>query len=804
MVSKSIYLFLFIFLHIVAIGQTISGRIIDDKQVPVAYSTIALVSSTDSAVVKGSLASEEGVFTIEQIPRGSYLLKIEAIGFTLKYTEAILVDSSSNINIQDIILNTSTVNLNEVSISAIKKTIEFKNGNIVVNVEDSPLAKGNTVYDLLSKLPGVSIDNNIVQLNGKTGVIFMIDGRVQQVNNAQLINLLKSMNAELVDKIELFKNPPVKYDATGTSGMINIKTKKTKLVGFNGSIYSSASQGVYARLMSGISLNYKSDKLVLFSNIDYNNGTYYNISTLERKFINDSTTTQFNGRDNVKDRNIGFTYKVGADWYINKKNIIGFKIDGDPGSYNSDINSTNNVSQFNNLGFDHLKASAYTPDNWNITNYNINAEHSFDTIGSILSFNSDYTRLTETYSNKIENYFLNASGQEALPANIYRSKNVNATDIFASKLDFKKVLNTNTSFELGAKTSFLNTKNNYLFERKNNLIGTYYSDTSLTNNYVYSEQTFAAYFNFSKSFKKVNMQIGLRAENTNLIGKNTERAFELKRSYYNIFPNIAIEYLLSDNHNFQLNLNRRIDRPAYNDLNPFRFYRDQYSYNEGNPFLLPHYSNTIDFSHTYKNFLTNTFTYTRINNVFLHYTKQSDTSKVLIESISNMKYNNNYAYSFFFQRDIKSWWNLSANGLVSYIVYAGDINKVAFKTASFYYSPSLTNSLVIAKKIKLEIVTFYRSGKNNGLVQVKSRWLLSFAIKKTLLKDKLDVSIGIDDVFYSSYFRTGVDFDNQHWNFMTHQDSRRVTFSLNYNFGKVKTEERNVESNEEEKGRLNH
>lgn len=785
-------------------GQSIKGKIIDSTRSPIPFATIALLNKSDSTIIKGNITDENGNFVFQQINSGTYLIKIVAIGFQNKYTDPIQIDSIINIDLSNIVLSFEGVNLNEVSVTAIKRTIEIKNGNIIVNVDNSPLAKGNTVYDLLSKLPGVSIDNNVVQLNGKIGVVFMIDGRVQQLTNAQLLNMLKTMNAESVEKIELFKNPPVKYDAAGTSGMINIKTKKTKLVGFTGSAYTSSSQGFYGRSMSGLSLNYKADKVVLFSSLDYNYSIYQNKEKLNRKYSSDISVTEFNSINTIKDLEKGINYKIGVDWLINKKNIVGFKIDGNPGSYISDGNGINTITQYNNLGFDHLNAAVYTTDKWGISNYNLNAEHHFDTSGTVLNFTSDYTKLAENYSSDIQNLFLSSTNQEVLPANIYRSRNVSATDIFASKLDFTKIINIKTSFEVGVKASFINTSNNYLFERKDNSIGNYYQDTTLTNNYTYFEQTYAAYFNYIKSFKKMNMQIGVRAENTNLIGKNTVKAFELKRSYYNLFPNISFEFAVSKNHNLQLNLNRRIDRPQYNDLNPFRFYRDQYSYYEGNPFLLPHYGNTIEFTHSYKELITNTFTYTRIDNVMLAYTKQNDSDKILTETIKNMKYNNYYAYSFFIQHDMKSWWNVSAAGILSYIEYSGDVSGVPFKTASFFYTPSITNTLIAPKKTKIEFIAFYRSAKNNGLVQVKSRWMLSFAIKKSFLKDKLDCSIGVNDIFYSAFFRTGVNFNNQNWNFLVTQDTRRFVVSINYNFGKINIKEREVSSNEQEKGRLNH
>lgn len=802
MITKTHLILIFLFSNALAFGQTIRGRVIDSIQSPIPYATIAVLNSSDSSLIKGTISDETGSFTIQLNNKGFYLLKITALGFNTKCCEPLQLDSA--IDLSPILLSSGRIDLNEVSVSAIKRTIEFKNGNIIVNVENSPLAKGNTVFDLFSKLPGVSIDNNVIQLNGKTGVVIMLDGRVQQLTNAQLLNMLKSMNAESVEKIELFKNPPAKYDAAGTSGMINIKTKKTKLVGFSGNVYTSGSQGFYLRSLSGVSLNYKSEKITFFSNLDYNYGYYQAKATHNKKFRTDSSLTEFNALNTITDLDQSFNYRLGADWFVNEKNILGFKIDGGPGSYISDANGTNTIKHYNNLGFDHLDALVYNPDKWNINNYNINAEHQFDTLGTMLSFTSDYTHLAENISSTIQNLFYDANDQQALPPNIYRSKNSSASDILASKLDFTRVIDSLSSFEVGIKAGYIITSNNYLFERKDNASGNYYSDTTLSNDYTYAEQTYAAYFNYIRAFEKGSIQLGLRAENTNLIGRNKEKAFELKRSYYNLFPNIAFEYEASENNSFQLNLNRRIDRPEYGNLNPFQYFRDQYDYFEGNPFLLPHYSNTIDITHSYKELLTNTFTYSRINNVMMGYTKQNDSTKVFHETIDNMKYNNYLAYSFFIQKTLKPWWELSANGLVSYIEYAGQVSGVPFKTASVYYTPSMTNTFTVPKNTKIEILAFYRSGKNNGLVQVKSRWMVSLAIKKTFFKDKLDCSIGLDDLFYSSYFRTGVKFENQDWNYKVVQDSRRLTININYNFGKMKISERDVESNEEEKGRLNH
>lgn len=802
--KKKLALFFIFYSSFVFSQINISGSITDSTGTAVPFAPIGLLSLPDSTMIKGVMTNDQGKYEIRINTSGKYMLKVATVGYKDQLSDVILIDSTSTDLNLDIHLSSSATSLDEISVTAVKRVVEFKNGNIIVNVENSPLAKGNTVYDLLAKLPGVSIDNNAIQLKGKAGVIIMIDGRVQQLTNVQLLNMLRNMNAEVVETIELMSNPPVKYDASGTSGMINIKTKKTTITGISGSLYTSCSQGFYGRGMGGMALNYKTKKVTLFSILDYNYGIYQTKEKLNKYFKTDSTETQFSSVNTLKDIDNSITYKLGADWFINKNNIIGVKVDGGPGSYNSSSKGVNQILQYNDLGFDHLNSEVYTPDKWNLNNYNLNAEHRFDTLGSSLNFTTDYTRLSEVYKSEIQNIFFNAFNTESLPANIYRSKNTNSTDIFSSKLDYTKVINPNTSFQAGLKLGYINTTNNYLFEQKNNLSGDYYVNVALTNNYSYVEKTYAAYINYIKSINKLNMQLGLRAENTDLEGQNPLKNFSLKRNYFNLFPNLSFEYAVTEKQNLQLNLNRRIDRPMYNDLSPFQFYRDQYIFTQGNPFLLPHYSNNIELTHTYNQSISNSLTFTRIDNVMVYYTKQNDSSKVTTETIKNMKYNNNYGYSFFIQQTIKPWWELSANATVSYIEFSGDIDGAPFKTASFYYSPSLTNTFIGPKDLKLEVIAFYNSARNIGLVQLKPRWMLSFAIKKSFFKEKLDCSIGMNDVFYSFVGRTTVNFESQNWNFRATNDTRRVVLSINYNFGRVKVSEREASSNEQEKERLNH
>lgn len=784
--------------------QSVAGKIVDTAQMPVSYATIVLVNAGDSNIVKSTLTDDQGSYTLHAPGPGLYFLRAAAVGFKELTTANFWMDSVTTFYFPLLEMNSAGLSLDEVSVTAIKRTVEFKNGNVIVNIEDSPLAKGNTVYDLLFKLPGVSMDNNTINLQGKSGVILLIDGRIQQLTNQQLINVLKSMNAGLIEKIEILKNPPVKYDAGGTSGMINIKTKKTKHTGLSGSAYTSVSQGFYARSMTGVSVNYKGGALSLFSTVNYDRSLYQTGEKFNKKFRLDSGTMEFQAINVLKDFESTLNYKAGADWKLSEKNTVGIKIDGTSGSYTSAGNGSNKIAGYNRMGFDHLVSNTHTGDDWNMLNYNINAEHLLNTSGSALAVSSDYTDLSESYTGFSGNHFTGTDNKDIIAPNIYRSSNGTALRIFASKIDLSKYINKTSSFEAGIKASYINTSNAYLFERRDTTAGIFYTDKDLTNRYKYTEQTFAAYFNYLRSFEKLNLQLGVRTESTNLTGRNTGKNFEINRNYFNIFPNFSMEYTLNEKNNIQININRRIDRPQYNDLNPFKFFRDQYSYFAGNPFLLPHYSNNAELTYSYRKIITNSISFSHIDNLMLNYTMQSDTSKVTTETIKNTGFQNAYTYSFFLQKQPVSKWDISANVVVSYLDYAGDIQGIPFRTGLLFYSGYFTNSLLLPGKIKLEATAVYRGPRIYGITTIKARWMLSFALKRSFCKDKLDCTIGINDIFYSFIGRSGVNFANQDWNYTQTNDSRRLLLSLNYVFGKIKLSERDRSSNEQEKGRLNH
>ena len=372
----------------IGLAQSINGRVLDSLKRPVPFATIALLNKSDSAIYKGTITNDKGLYSFENIREGNYYVKITAVGFKDNFSNVNAI-SSENITLPDITVSSLGISLNEVSVMTVRKTIEFKNGNITFNVSNSALAAGNNLLDLLKKTPTVMLDNGIVSIAGNEGVKIYVDGRQIQLEGEPLLNLLKAINANSVDKIEVMKNPPVQYDANGSAGIINIKLKKSTLIGFNGNINFNTSQGFYNRSDLGLSLNYKAKKFAFFSSLSVDSSLYLEEQFLDRSVTDEGDFNNFNQHKFTKNSGVSLTYKMGMDLYLSNKTILGWQVDGEGGVFNGNGISTNTVTGNNNLGFDILRSTHATPEKSNYNNYNINLEHKLDTSGSAIKFSSD-------------------------------------------------------------------------------------------------------------------------------------------------------------------------------------------------------------------------------------------------------------------------------------------------------------------------------------------------------------------------------------------------------------------------------
>lgn len=785
----------------------IVGKLTNNEKEPLLFATMALLKATDSSIVKGTYTDADGKFEFDKIANGNYIVKSMVVGMQSAFSKPFdITDGQKEILLEDVVVQKSGVDLKTVDIVAIKPLVEFKNGNTILNVENSTLAAGNSAYDLLKRAPGVSIDNNNnISIQGKRGVKIMIDGRMQQLSPDQLANMLQSMSAEGISTIEIMKNPSVKYDAEGTAGIIQIKTKKAKLVGVNGNVNAGISRGEFWSGNGGFALNYKGEKIAITSNFNAIQRNRLTTVLLNRRIKTTSDDLIFDQKSEETKNNQANDYKLGVDWFVNNKTTLDLTWDGGTGSPNDNNKNRTNILGNNTVGYNYLVALTDVKNNWTNNNINLNALHKLDTIGAEIDASFNYTNYQEKGNNNYGNYFYDASNNyvNGLFPNVYKNTLHSDIDMFIGALNYKKPMAKKTTIETGLKYSGVNTNNDFLFERKDTLSDNYYNDINFSNNFLYHEKVAAGYFNYQKEFKKLSMQLGLRGEYTNAIGDNKTLNSQVVREYFQLFPNVSFDYKASEKHALQFSYNRRINRPDYFELNPFKYYIDQYTANQGNPFLNPETSNNLTLTHAFMGALYNTLSYSRTDNAIMELISQNDNTKETTQISKNITSTNLYAYNLFAYIPVKKIYVAQLDFSAWYQSFEGDVNGVNFNYGKPSFQINLTNEFILPKEFSVELSGMYTGALQYGIMQLKPKSSLDIGIKKNVFKNKLTLKLNASDLFYGDVTRVASTFDNQNFTFKQLADTRRVRFTITYNFGNTKLKfEQHDKGNEAEKNRL--
>ena len=767
------------------------------------FVSIALLSATDSSQVKGTISDEEGNYEFSKIKSGNYILKYFSVGYSEQYSPQINVDSTSQLTIPSIILKAGSVNLNEVSVTSFKKVIEFKNGMTVLNVENSIMAAGNTVLDVLKRIPGVTVDNkNNISISGKQGVRIMMDGRMQQFSMEQIVSMLSAMTADQVSKIEVMKSPPVKYDAEGNAGIINIVTKKVNTKGYSGSVSYNPGMGQRFGNSMYATLNFKSNKLTVFSNINPMYKTFYdrydyhkNVTYLDRTTIFDHTGDHENLRKYISG-------KIGADYILTKKTTIGVSVANTINNTDAVEHGYVAINGYDDLGFEHYKYITDDKSTWSNPAYNFNAEHKFDTLGTNLSLSIDYADFDSKSDRKSESVFFKNDDTYAKPPQAYQSNNNTRISIFTQKLDFQKYIKPSWLMEVGGKTTFVNNNADFLFEREDTLTGIFKTDTSFTNLYHYKENLIAGYLNFRKEFKKGSIGVGVRVENTEITGHNITNGFRLTKRYLNFFPNVSFDYELNKKQTIQLNYNRRLERPDYSQLNPFKHFEDQYAVGAGNPYLNPQYSDNFDVVHTYNQWITNSVGYAHFTSAFSEVSFQNDSTKLTTFTLVNLSKVEYLYYNLFLQKQLRQWWNIEFSLNVFYISNKSKIGGIPLNTDMVSSNIYFNNDFILPKNFKIQLTAHYNAPSRYGANYNKANGSCDFGIKKSMMKDKFNIMFQFLDMFYTDISRSKYDFGNQYYTFNSRPDTRRFRLTLSYKFGKMNIRVNEKHSNDQENGRL--
>ncbi|OQP53326.1 hypothetical protein A4D02_21755 [Niastella koreensis] len=777
----------------------VSGVITDDNAQPVESATASLQRAKDSSLLKVALTDKFGLFEFENLAQGDYFVIVTAVGFIKTSSKKFTLAPSAVYKIPSFQLKKSEAKaLGAVTVTGKRPLIENKIDRMVVNVEAAPTNAGASAMEVLEKSPGITVSNDgEISLKGKQGVKILLDGKPTYLSAADLANVLKNLPASALDQIEIMTNPPARYEASGNSGIINIKTKKSLAEGLNGSATMGGTVSFFKRnnewlfplkTTSSINLNYRKGKWNLFGNYNYNYRENSGALDLTRRFyekdgsLNSTsfTHTDFNFRNN------NHTLKMGFDYYANKKNVIGIVMSGF-GFFGRPTPTSNQViSQPDGSTESVLLSNNYNKNDFYNYSANINYKHSFDSSGRELTVDLDYMGYTNSAKNTLYTYIYDGMGNNLGNLTLYGDI-PGVINIYSIKSDYVHPLKHNLRFDAGIKISDVTNDNEVKYQRNDN--GTWKPDDR-SNHFIYRENINAGYISLNKKWKKWSAQAGLRVENTNARGNQVTNDSSFTRNYTNLFPTGYINYDVNKNHSFTLSFGRRIERPNYQDLNPFIWFLDSLQYRQGNPYLLPQYSNNLELRHTLSGRFTTTLNYTVTDDVISQLLKQNTEKRITYlttDNVARLK-NIGVAVNAPFS-PVKGWnVNLFVNVFnnrytgVYYNSYTGKNDPIDIGYTSALVNVS--NSFSFKKGWSAELTGWYRGKTIEQLTIADPMYFMSLGGQKLVMKGKGTVRLNIRDPFHWQQFTGRTLYSDIDVKIHNRWDNRNVTATFSYRFGK--------------------
>lgn len=763
----------------------ISGLLSDEKGHRMEYATITLVKATDSSLVRGTLTAVTGVYLFNQIPSGRYMVKAIAMGYLTAVSVAFDVSAEHPVfTVPDLILQISSNSLSNITITAMRPTVERKIDRTVMNVENSVLAAGNSAMEILARAPGVTIDkDDNISLNGKAGVNVMINDKMTYLSAAQLSILLRSTDGTTVKTIELMTNPSAKYDASGNAGIINIKLKKNMQDGTSGSVTLGAGYGKHGRENGTFTLNHKEGKLNIFGSVSHSD-VKNETDISQQRVVTDSGggKTYFDQHALTGRLYHNNSYRVGADLNTGTGNILGFLANGYFNSSGSTGNSLTNIGQQPDLINSYQNQLSTIGSQSRNFSLNLNDKLKLDTAGQELSFDVDYSRFNYHANAQYNTDFYLPEGTTVMSPVLLREQTPSVITIHSAKLDYTLPLSKALKLEAGGKFSDVKTANNLEAQRAVN--GTYMNDSTLSNRFIYEEKIAAGYTNLSATFHNTSIQAGLRAEHTTSEGNLINTGEDVKRRYINFFPSLFINQKINDKNEVGLSYSKRIDRPGYDNLNPFIYYLDQYTYSKGNPFLNPQYTNKFELNYTLNHSMNVGLGYSHSYNYLTNVSLTDAVSKITVATTLNLKNQNFYNVNLNTPYTLTKWWKGNVNAVAYYSSFKSDsLLGGLYNRGQVSFHLNASQNFQVAKNYRAELMTNYDSPFIYGIYHFNHNVYNDLGISHAFNDKKANLKLSVSDIFNTSRTYLTSNFQANNITLCQKPETRITRLTFTYNFG---------------------
>jgi hypothetical protein len=770
----------------VAQQGNLQGKLVDEKELPLRFANVGLLKTTKgSTLTLGTLTDSAGRFSLATPVAGTYFLQFTAIGFAKQQTDSFIVTGPDFFkDFGTITIKTENKNLQNVNITALRPSIVQLADRMVVSVEGTAMAAGNTAFNVLAKAPGIFIDQDgNIQLNGRSGVTVMIDNRLTYLSARDLRNLLESMSAENIKSIEIITNPSSRYDAEGSSGIINIVLKKNTVQGINGSVnaaytYNFKQHGYSA----GTNMNLKMGKWNAFYSLDFRKNVGGREATFTRVFFTQNKTTYFDQVATGNFTSVGPpSLRLGADYDITPKHSVGGMFNFVTNTAKSDFLTDTYIGTTPGKPSQYIDADNYNENTYKSYTANVHYTAKLDTLGTTLTTDLDWAHITNRGTGLFNNVFVDIASSLESQDNLYNFT-PNGYQIQSAKIDFSHPFSKDTRVELGVKASRVESDNDFRFYFNNN---GRVLDPQRTNHFFYKESIYAAYANYNTTLgKKLSLQLGLRAEETRSTGQSYTTGQVTPRRYLDFFPSLFLQQKVSDNYGINYSISRRLQRPNYGTLNPFRSYRDPYTWTVGNPFLRPSYTHILNISQTFHKLYILQLYYQYTRDVMAEIPILDVANATTVYTTGNVDDGYNIGATAIVPVKLLKFWDTRNTVQVAHSRFTTISANGPLENKQLFWSAQSIHTILLPKDYRVELSVLFRGPAASGLYLMAPMNRVDLAIKKTVLNKKVDLTLNVNDIFKGLRYYFTTDIGGNVNEFDQYFRWRSIGVSLRYNFSK--------------------
>lgn len=740
-------------------------------------------------MVKAAISDGNGAFAFEQIPSGNYFILFRQVGLPDRTSQPFEYKEGQSFQVPPVKMGAAGAELNAIEVVYVKPLVEIKADKTIFNVEGTTNAAGLNALEVLRKAPGVTVDNNEnIMVKGRGGIVIYIDGKLTPLDGDALTDMLKNMQSSNIESIEIITNPSAKFDAAGNAGIINIKLKKNKNFGTNGTLSLGYGVQKYGKYNTNITLNRRTEKWNLYGMYGNNWGKNWSFQDFYRR----QNAIEFDQNTTNVSEGLNNNFKTGADYFINSKHTVGVMLTGNLSENIWNGNTRTDIGDPS--GFDRvLIAQSLNDGRRDNVNANLNY-HYKDTLERDLVVDVDYGIFDYWTDSYQPNTYYNPAESVVLYENNFKNNSATLIKLGTIKADYEQPF-LKGKLGAGFKVALVETDNDLDFF--NVINGVDVVDSTRTNTFAYRENINAGYLNYNRQIKKLSIQLGLRAEHTvskgELIVTTTKQYENIDRNYINLFPSAALTYEVNAKNTLNLTYSRRIDRPSYQDLNPFEYRIDELSYSKGNVNLRPQMTHSFELTHTFMYMVNTSLGYGRTQDFFTEITDTTEVERSFI-SPQNLGFQEYFSLNLGSPIPIKKWWNGYFNANFTHLHNRASFSEVrTIDLRANSYSFYLQNTFNLNKALSLEVSGWYSGpGIWGGTFVNDPMWSLDLGMKYVFMKERATLRMTYGDIFWASQWRGVSDFAGLYMDASGGWESRifRVNLSMNLGNTQVKKNER--------------